>query len=87
MELLSDRYTTVERNAMAKNSLGMGRRRALLTDRERELIANEDLEGPRYVVISRVRSKVRDELPEDIELLREHHPQLLEEIHKVVCNE
>lgn len=69
------------------NSLGMGRRRALLTDRERELIADEDVEDPRYVVISRVRSKVRDELPEDIKLLREHHPQLLEELRQIVCEE
>jgi hypothetical protein len=69
-----------------KNGFDMGRRRALLTDRERELIADKDIEDPRYVVISRVRSKVQDELPKDIELLREHHPQLLEELREVVCD-
>jgi len=65
----------------------MGRRRALLTDRERELIADEDAEDPRYVAISRVRTKIQEELGEDVELLAEHHPKLLEELQEVVCQE
>ena len=66
---------------------GMGRRRALLTDRERELIADEDKDDQRYVAISRIRTKIHDELPEDIELLRENHPDLYDELRKVVCED
>lgn len=64
-------------------------RRALLTDRERELIAEEDTEEEnyRYQAISRVRNKIEDELPQDVELLREHHPQLLSELREVVCDD
>ena len=65
----------------------MSRRRALLTDRERELIADESNDNQRYVAISRVRNKIEDELPEDIELLREHHPKLLAELESVVCDD
>jgi hypothetical protein len=62
-------------------------RRALLTDRERELIeageeADDDL---RYQAVSRVRRKIEDELPTDVELLREHHPDLFEELRQTVC--
>jgi hypothetical protein len=67
----------------------MARRRALLTDRERELLAGENVEEEnyRYQAVSRVRNKIKDELPRDIELLREHHPRLLEELYEVVCDE
>ena len=62
-------------------------RRALLTDRERELIeaeteAEDDL---RYQAISRVRRKIGDELTTDVEILREHHPDLYDELKDVVC--
>jgi hypothetical protein len=67
----------------------MARRRALLTDRERELLAGENVEEEnyRYQAASRIRNKIEDELPRDIELLREHHPQLLKELREVVCDE
>ncbi|WP_409348442.1 hypothetical protein [Natronorarus salvus] len=68
----------------------MSRRRALLTDKERERIASTDVEGReetyRYQAISRVRNKIHDELPKDIEILREHHPDLLEELREEVCD-
>lgn len=64
----------------------MGRRRALLTDRERELIADTSIEDDRYVAISRVRNKIEDELPQDIEILENHHPELLAELREVVCD-
>jgi hypothetical protein len=60
-------------------------RRALLTERERELIADPDEEDARYVAISRVRTKIQDELTEDVDVLREHHPDLFEELREVVC--
>ena len=69
----------------------MSRRRALLTDRERELLASDDLAGQeldyRYQAASRVRNKIEDELTEDIDILAEHHPQLLTELREVVCDE
>ena len=62
-------------------------RRALLTDRERELIEGGDNvdEDLRYQAISRVRRKIDDELTTDVEVLRENHPDLYEELREVVC--
>ena len=63
-------------------------RRALLTDRERELIEGEDKvdEDLRYQAISRVRRKIKDELTTDVEILRANHPELYEELKDAVCN-
>lgn len=36
--------------------------------------------------VSRVRSRIQDELPRDIEVLEEHRPDLLEELREVVCD-
>lgn len=62
--------------------------RALLTAREREIIRGEAevSDSYRYRVVSRVRSKL-DELSEDTEVLREHHPDLYEELREVVCDQ
>lgn len=63
-------------------------RRALLTDRERELIEGNADDDPdlRYQAISRVRRKIEDELSTDIELLRKNHPELYAELCEVVCD-
>lgn len=62
-------------------------RRALLTDGERDaLIHPEERENP-YVTVSRVRKKIQEELPRDVEILQEHHPGLLEELREVVCKD
>lgn len=60
--------------------------RGLLTDREREILAGEaDVsDNYRYRVVSRTRTKL-NALETDIEILEEHHPELLEEIRAVVC--
>jgi len=67
----------------------MARTRALLTKTDREQIADMDgsSENKRYQAISRVRSRIQDELPEDVEILREHHPELYEELCEVVCDD
>jgi len=67
----------------------MARRRALLTDRERELLAgvNVDEKNYQYQAVARVRNKIKDELPEDMEVLEEHHPELYEELREVVCDD
>lgn len=65
----------------------MGDRRALLTDREREIISGEaDVDDSyRYQTISRVRSRF-DRLEEDLAAFREHG-DLLEELREVVCTD
>lgn len=65
----------------------MGRYRAIMTDTDREYISGEGnpSESQRMQSISRVRSRITDELTKDIEVLEEHHPELLEELREVVC--
>jgi len=67
----------------------MAKSRGLVTDTERERIAGEvDVEDTkRYQAISRVRRRINEQLPHEIELLEEHHPELLEELREVVCDE
>ena len=65
----------------------MARTRALLTERDRELLADEDAGNRRYQAVSEVRSRIKDELPTDVEILEEHHPELLEELREAVCEE
>lgn len=65
----------------------MARTRALLTEKEREQIAGKHGDKRRYEATSRVRSRVTDELTVDIDILEEHHPELLEEIRDVVCED
>ena len=65
----------------------MGRRRALLTDSERDLLTADELEDEnrRYQAVSRIRNKIEDELPRDIQILEENHEQLLAELRDVAC--
>jgi hypothetical protein len=65
----------------------MARTRALLTERDRELLAEEDGGNRRYQAISEIRSRISEELSTDVELLKENHPQLLEEMREVVCED
>lgn len=67
---------------------GMAQGRALLTDGERRHISGESGNDQRkYEAVSRVRSRIEDELTEDVELLEEHHPDLLAELREVVCTD
>ena len=63
-------------------------RRALLTDREREIIAGDaDVSDEyRYQTISRVRTRF-DRLKEDLVVLEEHHDSLGDELREVVCED
>lgn len=63
----------------------MAKTRALLTETEREQIAGEHGDERRYQATSRVRRRIADELTEDITVLQEHHPDLLDEVREVVC--
>lgn len=65
----------------------MGRYRALMTDTDRGYISGDGdpSDSQRYQSISRVRSRIQDELPTEIEILREHHPELYAELREIVC--
>lgn len=65
----------------------MTRRRALLTDTERELLSNGNKSDRYYQAVSRVRTKINDELSEDIQIIEEHNPELIEELRGIVCED
>ena len=67
----------------------MTRSRGLITFTERDRIAGEDdvEDSKRYQAISRVRRRINEEVTDEVELLREHHPDLLEELQEVVCDD
>jgi hypothetical protein len=73
--------------ALKTDNQEMARRRAMLTDTERELLDAEEKSDRYYQAVSRVRRKINEELSTDIEILEENHPQLLEELQEVVCVE
>ncbi|WP_246279830.1 hypothetical protein [Natronomonas salina] len=62
--------------------------RAILTDREREILAGDDevSESYYYRVITRVRDKI-EKLEDDLEVLDEHHDTLGDELRDVVCED
>jgi NTP pyrophosphatase (non-canonical NTP hydrolase) len=59
-----------------------------MTKTDRKQIADQEAvdENKRYQAISRVRSRIQEELTKDVEVLREHHPELYEELKDVVCD-
>lgn len=63
----------------------MAKTRALLTETEREQIAGEHGDERKYQATSRIRRRIEDELVRDVEVLEEHHPELLEELREVAC--
>ena len=67
----------------------MGRYRAVMTETDREYISGETDTTDHKVQqsVTRVRSRINDELPQDIKILKEHRPDLLEELQDVVCEE
>lgn len=69
----------------ANRQTKMARTRALLTERDRELLADEEGGNRRYQAISEIRSRINEELSTDVEVLKENHPELLEELREVVC--
>lgn len=71
-----------------ENPAEMSRYRALMTDTDREYISGDpEDQGKRHQSVYRVRQRINDELPKEIEILREHRPDLLEELQEVVCEE
>lgn len=62
--------------------------RALLTDREREILGGDADVSRNYVyqIRSRVRGKI-DRLAEDVAILEDEHPDLLARLERVVLGE
>lgn len=60
--------------------------RAILTNREREILSGdaEVSDSYYYRVVSRIRKKI-GELNDDVELLDEHHAELANELREGVC--
>lgn len=65
----------------------MAKTRALLTATEREQLAGEHGDRRKYQATSRARRRIHEELTTDVALLAEYHPDLLNELRKVVCTE
>jgi len=69
----------------ASDTEAMADRRALLTEREREIVSAEAdvTDEYRYQTVSRVRSRLQN-LDEDLEAL-EAHGELAHELREIVC--
>jgi SMC interacting uncharacterized protein involved in chromosome segregation len=66
----------------------MGKYRAIMTTTDRERITEtiDATDEKRYQAIHRVRSRI-EELEQDAEILKEHHPELHRELREIVCDE
>jgi len=66
----------------------MGQYRAVMTATDRERITGEaDVpDSKRYEAASRIRKRI-EELEGDAKILKEHHPELYEELQDAVCKE
>ena len=64
----------------------MGRYRAIMTDTDRKHVSEEGDPSDQQVdqSVYRVRQRITEELPEDIAILKEHRPDLLDELSEVV---
>lgn len=60
--------------------------RGLLTETEREAIAGERSDSYRYKTRSYYRNRL-EEVEKDVEVLREHAPELLKDLQEVVCQD
>jgi hypothetical protein len=70
-----------------QETAGMAKTRALITQTERDQLAGEHGSERKYQAATRIRKRVEEELPQDVSVLAEHHPDLLEELREVVCEE
>lgn len=61
--------------------------RGVLTEGERSYLRGEESDQRLYEARSRVKTRINGPLAEDIELLADEHPDLLEELRAVVCED
>ncbi|WP_241767993.1 hypothetical protein [Haloferax sp. ATB1] len=68
---------------------GMGRYRAIMTETDREHISGESnpSQDQKDQAVYRVRQRINEELYHDIQVLKEHRPDVLEELREVVCED
>lgn len=66
----------------------VARTRGLLTENDRKVLAGEAdvTENRQQQVVWEVRKRIEDEVPADVGVLRENHPELLDELREVVCD-
>jgi len=64
----------------------MERGRALLTERERDQLRSGEPEQRVYEIRSHLRTRLTDELSDDLDVLEEHHPDIYEELRAEVCD-
>lgn len=77
-------------NRMGENNPDeMGRYRAIMTETDRDHITGESepSQQQKDQAVYRVRQRISEELPHDIEVLEKHRPDVLEELREVVCDE
>ncbi|SEL86976.1 hypothetical protein SAMN04488691_11014 [Haloferax larsenii] len=67
----------------------MGRYRAIMTETDREHITGESRpsQDQKDQAVYRVRQRINEELRHDIQILKEHRPDVLEELRTVVCDD
>ena len=61
--------------------------RGILTGYEKDCLAGQTEKQREYEARSRVLSRIDGPLKDDVEHLREHEPDLLDELRAVVCEE
>jgi len=61
--------------------------RGLLTEGEREYLRGEAGDQRMYEARSRFRTRIKEPVARDVELLEQHQPELLEELREVVCED
>lgn len=72
---------------MGHENTSMARGRALLTDYEKESMMGKHGDQPRYEARSRFRSRINENLKQEVRFLAKEEPDLLEELREVVCHE
>jgi len=88
MRLVLNHGRTLEHLYMSSETPDrMAKTRALMTNTDRDYITGQAGDDKQYQSASRIRRRIQEELPRDIEVLEEHHPELLAELREVVCEE
>jgi len=74
--------------ASAALAIPMTELRALLTEREREILKGEADVSEKYYyrVVTRVRKKIQ-KLDQDLQIMEENHEKLANELQEIVCNQ
>ena len=72
---------------MSPQAAGMATGRALTTETEREYLRGEHGDQRMYEARSRVKSRINEQLAEDVDLFEDEAPELLEVLREVVCED